>query len=64
MLAPSTSAAGAATVDKSPGGIDLRVRVWFNPQLESRFFMIPGVLALLLLLVTANLGKKRLKATI
>jgi len=36
--------------------IDLRVRVWFNPQLESRFFMIPGVLALLLLLVTANLA--------
>jgi ABC-2 type transport system permease protein len=37
-------------------GIDLRIRVWFNPQLESRFFMIPGVLALLLLLVTANLA--------
>jgi ABC-2 type transport system permease protein len=36
--------------------IDARVRVWFNPQLESRFFMIPGVLALLLLLVTANLA--------
>ena len=36
--------------------IDLRMRVWFNPQLESRFFMIPGVLALLLLLVTANLA--------
>ena len=39
-----------------PGAIDLRLRVWFNPQLESRFFMIPGVLALLLLLVTANLA--------
>jgi ABC-2 type transport system permease protein len=37
-------------------GIDLRIRVWFNPQLESRYFMIPGVLALLLLLVTANLA--------
>jgi ABC-2 type transport system permease protein len=37
-------------------GIELRIRVWFNPQLESRFFMIPGVLALLLLLVTANLA--------
>jgi ABC-2 type transport system permease protein len=36
--------------------IDLRVRVWFNSQLESRFFMIPGVLALLLLLVTSNLA--------
>jgi ABC-2 type transport system permease protein len=38
------------------GGVDLRIRVWFNPELESRFFMIPGVLALLLLLVTANLA--------
>jgi ABC-2 type transport system permease protein len=37
-------------------GIDLRIRVLFNPQLESRFFMIPGVLALLLLIVTANLA--------
>ena len=32
------------------------VRVWFNPQLESRHFMIPGILALLLLLVTTNLS--------
>jgi ABC-2 type transport system permease protein len=45
-------------VGQTPGAaaIDLRVRVWFNPQLESRYFMIPGVLALLLLLVTANLA--------
>ena len=35
--------------------IDGRVRVWFNPDLESRDFMIPGVLALLLMLITANL---------
>jgi ABC-2 type transport system permease protein len=39
-----------------PGGIDARIRVWFNPQLESRHFMIPGVLALILLIVTANLA--------
>jgi ABC-2 type transport system permease protein len=36
--------------------IDARIRVWFNPQLESRHFMIPGVLALILLVVTANLA--------
>jgi len=36
--------------------LDARVRVWFNPQLDSRDFMIPGVLALLLLVVTANLS--------
>jgi ABC-2 type transport system permease protein len=38
------------------GIIDSRIRVWFNPQLESRHFMIPGVLALVLLVVTANLA--------
>jgi len=37
-------------------GIEPRVRVWFNPRLESRDFMIPGVLALLLLMVTTNLS--------
>ena len=38
------------------GEIDPRIRVWFNPQLESRDFMIPGILALLLLVVTTNLS--------
>jgi ABC-2 type transport system permease protein len=51
---PSPSASAGQTPDAV--SIDLRMRVWFNPQLESRFFMIPGVLALLLLLVTANLA--------
>ena len=37
-------------------GIEPRVRVWFNPRLESRDFMIPGVLAMLLLMVTTNLS--------
>ena len=39
-----------------PRGIEPRIRIWFNPQLESRHFMIPGVLALVLLVVTANLA--------
>jgi drug efflux transport system permease protein len=30
--------------------------VWFNPRLESRDFMIPGVVALLLLVITTNLS--------
>ncbi|MFB3854618.1 MAG: ABC transporter permease [Vicinamibacterales bacterium] len=38
------------------GPVDARVRVWFNPQLESRFFMVPGVLALLLLVITSVLA--------
>jgi ABC-2 type transport system permease protein len=38
------------------GRVSAVVRVWFNPQLESRFFMVPGVLALLLMLMTAVLS--------
>ena len=54
---PSASAPlASAGQDRAAAAIELRTRVWFNPQLESRFFMIPGVLALLLLLVTANLA--------
>lgn len=38
------------------GGIEPRVRIWFNPTLESRYFMLPGIFALLLLVVTSNLS--------
>ena len=47
------SAAGTAA---PAGSITPVVRVWFNPQLESRFFMIPGIVALLLLVITTNLS--------
>jgi ABC-2 type transport system permease protein len=36
--------------------ITAEIRVWFNPELESRDFMIPGILALLLLVITTNLS--------
>lgn len=46
-------AAGVA----APGpAIDARIRIWFNPSLESRDFMIPGIVALLLLVITTNLS--------
>ena len=38
------------------GSLDARIRVWFNPELSSRHFMVPGVLALLLMVITAVLG--------
>jgi ABC-2 type transport system permease protein len=53
-LAASQLEAGADS--RFEPAIDARIRVWFNPQLESRHFMIPGVLALVLLVVTANLA--------
>jgi len=56
LIGEYAAALAASAPPSSSGAIDLRIRVWFNSQLESRFFMIPGVLALLLLLVTANLA--------
>ena len=47
------SSAGGQIV---PPLVSADVRVWFNPGLESRDFMIPGILALLLLVVTTNLS--------
>jgi ABC-2 type transport system permease protein len=38
------------------GGIEARVRIWFNPTVESRYFMLPGIFAMLLLIVTSNLS--------
>jgi ABC-2 type transport system permease protein len=46
----------ASPIRAPAGGIEPRVRVWFNPRLESRDFMIPGIVALLLLVVTTNLS--------
>jgi ABC-2 type transport system permease protein len=48
-------AAAAGAAPETPL-ITAQVRVWFNPQLESRYFMIPGILALVLLVITTNLS--------
>jgi ABC-2 type transport system permease protein len=47
--------AAAGLVPETPL-VTAQVRVWFNPQLESRYFMIPGILALVLLVITTNLS--------
>ena len=54
VITASTLVASYARELASPGRtavplITTDVRVWFNPQLESKDFMIPGILALLLL---------------
>jgi ABC-2 type transport system permease protein len=46
-LSPSAPAGGLVRPE---------IRIWFNPDLESRDFMIPGILALLLLVITTNLS--------
>ena len=37
------------------GTLDLRTRAWFNPTLESRIYNVPGVIALLILLMCLTL---------
>jgi len=38
-----------------PGGIDVRPRVWYNPDMRSENFMVPGVVALILQLLSMML---------
>lgn len=48
---------GATVAGAAAGGmVRPEVRVWFNPRLESREFMVPGIVALLLLVITTNLS--------
>ncbi|HEU4403177.1 MAG TPA: ABC transporter permease [Candidatus Polarisedimenticolia bacterium] len=47
--------AGTAPLEAAPapaGRVDLRARIWYNPDLRSRWFYLPAVLALVLMLVT------------
>jgi ABC-2 type transport system permease protein len=39
----------------SAGSVDLRTRAWFNQNLESRNYFVPGVMALLVMLVSLML---------
>jgi len=56
-LGPGRSGeAGGARGSGRVSGIEPRVRVWFNARLDSRDFMLPGILALLLLVITTNLS--------
>lgn len=38
------------------GSVDNKFRVWYNPELKSKNFMIPGIIALLLLIFTGMLA--------
>lgn len=40
---------------RPPGGVDLQTRAWFNENLESRNFYVPGVIAILVMLITLML---------
>lgn len=42
-------------LSQEPGSVKIRTRAWFNENLESRNFYVPGVIASLLMLVTLML---------
>ena len=49
-----TERLGAAAVrDAIP--VDLRARVWFNPEVNSRYFLVPGLIAIVMTLIGALL---------
>jgi len=51
VLAERISAAGIASIP----GVELRPRVWFNPELKTRYFMIPALSGLILMIISIML---------
>lgn len=49
-------AAAAGIVVPDPPSVTPDVRVWFNPELKSAFYMVPGVICMLLMIVTMMLS--------
>jgi len=56
MLAARASDTARGQQPRQEPLVNAEIRVWFNSELESRYFMIPGIVALLLLVVTTNLS--------
>lgn len=48
----SAAALAAMTAQGHQPGVDLRVRAWYNPNLESRVYNVPGVVANLMMLMS------------
>ena len=46
----------AATGALPSGGLDIRNRAWYNPELESRAYNVPGVIGMLILLMSLLLS--------
>lgn len=39
-------------MDRMPGGVEIRTRAWFNPNLDSRTYYVPALIAVMLLVVS------------
>ena len=57
-LRPTVAAVRAGEAAPRPGDarIDLRTRGWFNPELDYKDYMVPGILALLVTLVATTMA--------
>jgi ABC-2 type transport system permease protein len=53
---PSAAGAGMPSAAAPPGIIEIVPRVWYNPDLKSRWFYVPAVLALILMIITMVLA--------
>jgi ABC-2 type transport system permease protein len=51
----SALASGTAAAAAAPAGVSARLRVWFNPDLKSRDYFVPGVVVNIIALVTIML---------
>ena len=51
IQAPIQTAAGHV-----PGGVTPEVRVWYNPDLLSGNFIVPGLIVVIVMIIAANLG--------
>jgi len=40
---------------KAPGAIDARIRVWYNSSLESKNYVVPGLVAVIMMILAAQL---------
>lgn len=52
LLRAFATAHGPTAADGNRPAVDLRARVWYNPALASRVYNVPGVIGVLLLLMT------------
>ena len=42
-------------MEMSYGRIDARIRTWYNPNIESRYFFVPGIAAFVIMLISLQL---------
>jgi ABC-2 type transport system permease protein len=56
MRMRSTSTSRQSGASSPSGGVEVRARVWYNPDLLSGNFIVPGLIAVILMVIAANLG--------